>query len=215
MEELEKVLDLYDESRVTEERDADVVAREAREQFSLDFQAFREDLLRGSLEEVVWRLTQRGHSAWIEDGEIDQPAEPVRGSPSGKLHSLRLCVLPAGSAHERTGTPRVEFTPDVSHQVVRVEIDLADGREVQLLEPFALEELDERTIVELAVRLVGPVLLDEPPAEPPLRRRGLGRSAKEEPPEPPQAQAQALERQWTDTGLSERWLDSMEDPHPD
>lgn len=196
VEELETVLDLYEQRLAELPDDDEVVQLQAQEQFILDFNSFRERELRGALEEVAWRLARRSHHVWLEDEGISEAPPRIEtdaASPS-IARPLSLCLVPARANRLGGGPSRITFAPDVHGQRVAVSIDVAEGQGSGVqARGFALDELDERTIIELAVGMVGPVLLGDVPRE--LAARRGARSLPLEEAEVPD------ERQWADTGL--------------
>ncbi len=113
VEELERILDMYDRTVEDLPEEDEVVALEAREQFIVDFNSFREARLRGALEEVAWRLVQRGHHAWLEDVGVDVAADGVgiAGANLSPPRALLLCIVPAHRESLRANPPRDRVHP--------------------------------------------------------------------------------------------------------
>lgn len=170
VEELERILDLYDRSVEDLPEDGEVVALEAREQFVVDFNSFRESRLRGALEEVAWRLVQRGHHAWLEDVGAESATEVVEiaGAAHSRPRPLVLCIVPAHREELRADPPRIAFIPDVERTRVDVRSDLgALGRPPRRIGRFSLDELDDGTIVDMTVQVIGSVLVGIVPVHSP------------------------------------------------
>lgn len=182
VEELERILDLYDQAVEDLPDEDEVVALEAREQFVVDFTSFRESRLRGALEEVAWKLEQRGHHAWLEDAATGSPAgvAEIAGAAGSRLSALVLCIVPADHESLRSDPPRIAFIPDVERTRVTVRTEFgALGQEQRRIGRFSLDELDDRTIVNMTVQLIGSVLVGGAPPEnmtvPALAGSGAGR----------------------------------------
>lgn len=222
---LSGILDRYDQHRAVVEADSPVkVTLEEREQFALDYSAFREHGLRAALEEVGWQLEQRGHHAWIEDVGADAlpPALETAREQRAVPRRLVLRVLPAHVPLDRAAAPQLRFVPDSDACRVRIETVQGDPQvfePVPVSVPMLLEQLSEGLLIEIASDFVREVLLSGEPIEvydtdgdevATSDRAFDGSVRPGSEPAPAPAPASDVPHDWGDTGITRRWLAQQE-----
>jgi hypothetical protein len=213
---LNRILDRYDDRRAELLASAppEVVSGEEREQFALDYSAWREHGLRAALEEVGWYLEQRGHHAWLEDiGAEDLPPalETVR-EKTATARPLVFRVVPAPDPLDRPSAPQLRFVPDTESRRVRIEAifgDPAHAKAVPVSVPLRLEELTEQYVIDTTTAFVRDVLFSGDPTESWAGRPGRRPASPEDDPTDRPAVGVDVGHEWSDSGITKKWLEQQ------
>lgn len=144
---LDAVLESYGETLPPAPDDAQALL-DAVEAFRVEFRTVLETLLRIMLEEVAWRLDQRGHHAWI----VEESAE-VAGS-SGR-DAITLCMLPIGYDPATDEASMLTFLaqPDDQAVIVLEHIGGTEHRDLPI-GTFSPSQLTEENVAALGSELV-------------------------------------------------------------
>ena len=213
---LSAILDRFDDRRaeLLAAAPAEVVTGEEREQFALDYSAWREHGLRAALEEVGWYLEQRGHHAWLEDvGAEDVPAalETVR-ERTATARPLVFRLVPAGETVDRSTAPQLRFVPDGEARRVQLEAvfgDPAQARAVPVSIPLRLEELTEQYVIDATTAFVRDVLFAGDHFESRVGLPGRRPAGGEHPPPDDPVVGVDVGHEWSDSGITKKWLEQQ------
>jgi hypothetical protein len=224
---LSGILDRYDRHRaaIEQENPDQAITLEEREQFALDYSAFREHGLRAALEEVGWQLEQRGHHAWIEDIGAESVPAAVDTAREQKAvpRPLAFRALPAHTDLDRSQAPQLRFVPDTDECRVRVEVLHGPSgivEPVPVSVPLRVQGLNERLLIEMATDFVREVLLGgehvelESDTDPEheiidAARRDRSFDGSLVPGSTPERESE-VPHDWSDTGITRRWLAQQE-----
>lgn len=133
---------------VPQERDVAEQLLDDQRQFLRDFRERREVHLRTLLEEVAWRLEQRGHHAWLheEDADLEPPAD---------RDAISLSMLPIGYEAGRDEPSTLTFVAEPTTMVVLVQEHIGGTEHRDLpIGAYPLEQLDDANVAALAAELV-------------------------------------------------------------
>lgn len=214
---LSAILDRFDDRRaeLLAATPVDVVTGEEREQFALDYSAWREHGLRAALEEVGWYLEQRGHHAWLEDvGAEDLPPalETVR-EKTATARPLVFRVVPAGGAVEQANAAQLRFVPDTEARRVQVEAVFGDPSQTKPIPvsiPLRLEELTEQHVIDTTTAFVRDVLFAGDRFESRVGRPGRRPLPSEgDPADGEPVIGVDVGHEWSDSGITKKWLEQQ------
>ncbi len=154
---LDAVLERYDEELPPPPPDEQQALADALERFRIEFRTSLEVLLRIMLEEVCWRLEQRGHHAWV----VEETAE---GGEPGARDAITLHMLPIGyePGTDEASTLTFLAQPEDRAVIVCEHIGGTERRDVPI-GTFGVSDLNEENVAVLGSELVRRAFAVYPP----------------------------------------------------